>query len=412
MSSELGRRIAFTLCALLVFRLGSHIPIPGIDPAVWQQIFRSQSSGILGMANILSGGAVHRLSIFALGIGPYVTAAILVRLFLLVYPKASDLKRPGERGRKTVGRYTLGVVVLLTAFQGLGVASGLEALTGVVSAPGLLFRLSTVVSLMGGTLFLVWLCELITLRGVGNGLALILFIGIVTQVPVSIDATLELGRSGLLSDNQVLGLGAFTVAVTGLIVATELARRRVPVEFAGRQVGDHGIAAQASDLPIKLNNAGVIPVVVASWLLYILTVVAFAAGRFDDAWVTAVTRNFSPSTPGFMIATAIAIVLFAFLYTAFVLDPDVAAEKLKAYGGAIPGIAPGEATAAHLDFVVSRTTVLGAVYLALIALIPELVIAYTKVPFYFGGVSALVVVCVVLDIGAQVRGDGLVNTGG
>jgi len=424
MSSELGRRIAFTLGALLVFRLGSYIPIPGIDIEVLQQLFRRQPGGLFDMADMLAGGGVHRLSIFALNIAPYFTAAIVVQLFLLFFPRAGARGRAGHRGRTGVMRWTLGLAMAFAAFQAFGIASALEGFRDLVAEPGPLFRLSTVVSLTGGTLFLVWLCELITLRGVGNGLGLLLFVGIVTQVPASIGKTLELGRDGILNSNQILGLGIFAVAVIGFIVVMERARRRVPIEFSGRQVGDRAIAAQASGLPLKLNSAGVIPVVVAPWLLYIAIVVADLAGGFDTAWVDSVTRNFGPGSPGFMIVTVIAIVLFAFIYTAFVLDPEAAAEKLKAYGGVIPGIAPGEATAAHMDYVVSRTTVLGASYLALIVLIPELVIAYAKVPFYFGGVSALIAVCVVLDISAQVgaqvgtqvatqvRGDGLAKTGG
>jgi preprotein translocase subunit SecY len=419
MNLALGRRIAFTLCALLVFRLGSYIPIPGIDLAVWQQVFHRQSGSLLGMADMFSGGGVRRLSIFALNIGPYITAAILVQLFRLVYPKPAELNRRSARERRIM-RYTLGLATLFAAFQGFGIASGLEGIPGLVSAPGPLFRISTVVSFTGGMLFLVWLCELITLRGIGNGLGLLLFVGIVTGAPAPIAAILELGRQGVLSDNKILGLGIFTVAVIGFIVVMERARRHVPIEFAARQVGDRAIATQSSDLPFKLNAAGVIPVVVASWLLYIAIVVADFAGGFDAAWVDWVTRNFGAGSPGFMVASAIAIVLLAFLYTALLLDPDAAAERLAAYGGVISGVAPGQATAAHIDYVVSRITVLGAVYLAVIALVPEMVIAYAKVPFYFGGVSALIVVCVVLDVtaqistqaNAQVRGDGLAIRGG
>jgi preprotein translocase subunit SecY len=420
MNAELGRRIAFTLCALLVFRIGTYLPIPGIDHAVWQQILRGQSGGILGMADLFSGGAAGRLSIFALGIGPYVTAAIFVQLLLLVYPRTAELKRRGARGRRTVMRVTLAIAALLAASQAMGIASALEGLSGVVNAPGPLFRVIVVVALTGGTLFLVWLCGRITSRGVGNGLGLILFAGIVTQAPASIATTLEFVRQGIMSGRQMLGLGVLAIVVFGFIVVMEQARRHVRIEFAGRQVGDRAVPAGASALALKLNPAGVIPVVVASWFLSIVIILVDFAGGFGTAWVDSVTRHFGAGSAGFMIASAVATVLFAFLYTAFLLDPEDAAERLTAFGGVIPGVAPGEATAAHVDYVVSRTTVLGAVYLALVVIIPQFVIAYAEVPFYFGGVSALIVVCVALDIrtqvgahaGVQARGDGLAIKGG
>jgi preprotein translocase subunit SecY len=413
MSSEIVRRIAFTVCALLVYRLGSHIPIPGIDPVAWRQIFR-HSGGILGMVDVVSGGAVQHLSIFAIGITPFISAAILIQLLIMVgAPALGQLRKAGERGRKVIHLITLCLTVLLVAFQSYGISVALEGFTGLVSEPGLLFRLSAAASLTGGTIFLIWLCELITVRGAGNGLALLLFVAIVTQMPVSISAALEAGREGVTESNLLLLLSAALVVMVALIVAIEKARRLVPVEFTGRQAG---MPTRTSNLSLKLNSAGVIPTVLASWFLTIALFGASLAGRFDEAWATTVARYFGPRTVGFMVASTIAIVVFSFIYTAFVLDPEEAAEKLDAYGGAIPGIAPGEATAAHLDLVVSRTTILGAAYLALIALIPELLIAYANVPFYFGGVSALVVVCVVLDIsaqiGAQVREDGRANTGG
>jgi preprotein translocase subunit SecY len=417
MNPELRRRIAFTLCGLLIFRIGTYIPLPGIDLVVWEQFFRSESCGTrescgtLGMLNMLSGGTVHRPSILALSVGPYITAAVLLQLLGMVgSPTLRGLSKAGEHGRRIVYEYTRSLALGLTLSLAYGISVALEGVGHLVGEPGILFRLSTVAALTGGTIFLVWLSELITARGVGNGLALILFVGIMTEAPSSFMAVLELRRQGLLTDHQILGLAVFTVAFIGSIVFMELARRRVPVEYPGRQVGHH---RRTSDLSLKLNGAGVIPVVVVSWFLYLLiVVVADLARGFNGAWVTSVTRNFGSGTPGFVIAATIAIVMFAFLYTAFVLDPEEAAEKLKAYGGVIPGIATGPATAAHVDYVVSRTTVLGASYLALVFLIPELVIAYTKVSFYFGGVSALIVVCVVLDISAQVRKDGLLNTGG
>ncbi len=409
MSSELGRRVAFTLGALLVFRLGSYIPIPGINIDVWQKLFFAQEGGFLGMANLMSGGALHSLSIFSLNITPYMTAAIAVQMFLLVSSKGAALRRRGERGRGAVIRYTLGLAVLFAAFQALGLASGLEEFGELVNEPGLWFRVSAVASFTGGTVFLVWLCELINLWGIGNGLALVLFVGVVTQVPSSMAAVLDYGRQGVFESNVMLVLAVLFIGMIGCIVAMELARRLVPVEFSIRRTATH---TRTSNLSLKLNNAGIIPVVVATWFLSIVIVVADLAGGFNEAWVTSVARNFGRGTPGFMIATTIVVVICAFLYTAFVVDPDDAAERLEAYGGIIPGVAPGEATAAHVGFVVSRSTVLGAAYLALIALIPELVVAYTKVPIYFGGISALIVVCVVLDVMAQVREDRPATTGG
>ena len=392
MNAELGRRIAFTLCALLIFRIGTYIPLPGIDIAS----VRSQSGGIPGTLNMR---AALSLSIFALSIIPYITAAVLLQLVRMVGSRTlRGLSKAGEHGRRIVYEYTRYLALLLTVIQAYGISVGLESFGHWVVEPGLFFRLSTVATLTGGTIFLIWLSELITARGVGNGLALILFVGIVTQAPSSFALVVELGRKGVLTGYQILEIAFFYVAFIGSIVFMELAQRRVPVEYAGRQVGHH---SRTSDLALKLNGAGVFPIIVVVWFL---NVVNGLAGDFNAAWRL--------GYPGFTIAAAIAIMMFAFRYTSFVLDPQEAAEKLKVYGGVIPGIAPGAATAAHVDYLVSRTTVLGASYLALVFLIPNLMIAYGEAPFYFGGDSALIVVCVVLDISAQVRRDGLLNTGG
>jgi preprotein translocase subunit SecY len=401
MNAELGRRIAFTLGALLIYRIGTYIPLPGIDPAVWFRLFRG--------APAFSSHGLHGLAIFALDILPYVSAAVVVQLFMLMSSKGKSLNARGQRGRRTIERYTLGLTAVFVILQSLGIASGLEGSPDLVIAPGWLFHLSTVVTLAGGTFFLIWLSEQITLRGVGNGLALILFVGIVMEVPPSIADALDFGRRGVLASNLMLAVAVLMVAVIGLIVVMEMARRCVPIEYSGRQVGTGRIEALTSDLSLKLNNAGIIPIVAASWLLSLL-LAAIAGGQ--GSWFGAIAEQLGYGQPGYMIYIAVAIIIFALVYTAFVLDPEEIADKLKKYGGSIPGVEPGEATAEHVDFVVSRTAILGAVYLAFVCLVPELLIAYAQVPFYFGGVSALIVVCAVLDIDRQIRGERRVNLGG
>jgi len=412
MSPDLGRRVALTIAALLIYRIGTYIPLPGIDLDAWQQLFARRSGSLFDFANMVSGGGVARLSIFALNVAPYITAAILVQLAVMFVPRVASVNAGGDGGRRTILRATFALAVLLAAAQAFGLAGALEGAGRLVAAPGLLFRLGVVVSLTGGTVFLIWLCDLITTRGVGNGLVLVLFVGIVTELPATIVRTLALVRGGRMAEGTALALALLAVVVVGFIVVMELARRRVPVEYRDRQVGDRKLAGIAGDLPVKLNSAGVIPFVLASWLLAVLVILADVAGGFNEAWINWITEHFAPGHPGYVIYIALAVVLLAFVYTAFVLDPQEAAEKLKRYGGVIPGIAPGEATAVHMDFVVSRTAALGAVYLALICVLPELLFIYARVPFYFGGVSALVVVGVVLDIYTQVAADRRIRLGG
>jgi len=395
-TEELVRRIAFTLGALLLYRLGTYIPLPGVDPNVWDQIFRAQATGILGSLNLMAGGGIHRLAIFALNIMPYVTAAILLQLAMMVSQGLRALAPEGERGRAVIERRTRIVAVVLTAFQALGIAVGLQRVPGLVANPGPLFVVSTVVTLTGGMFFLIWLSSQITLRGIGNGIAVLLFAGIVAQLPATIAGALEFGRMGLVSSNALAALAATGIVATAFVVMMELARRRIPVEYAAGP-GASPIRAGRSDLSLKLNPAGVIPVFLASFFLGMPVVVGTFIGVGEATWLRS-------GRPLYLIFYAALIILFAFLYTAFVLDPEEAAQGLGKRGGTIPGVEPGEPTAAHLDQTVSRTATIGAVYLALICLLPEFLVGTSEVPIYFGGTSVLLVACTALDLVAQVRG--------
>ena len=394
MNPELARRIAFTLGALLVYRLGSHIPLPGVSPAVWDQMFQAQEGGgLIGMLNAVSGGALARLSVFSLVIVPYVSAAILVQLARFLVPRLRALQHAGEAGRRAIERSTLALTVLIAAFQSYGIAGGLEGVPNLVPEPGPWFRLTTLLTLTAGTLFVTWLAWQITARGVGNGIALILCLGVVLQLPQGILATLELGRRDLLSGNLIAGLALLSVALTALVVAMEKARRCEPVVFpdARRAPGQ---------LAFKLNGAGVMPALIAAWVVA-LPLAAVALFAPDAAGFG---RAFTHGAPLYMLAYAIVIVFCVYLYTAFVLDPAETAERLRHLGGAIPQVAPGEATAEHLDGVLSRVTLIGAGYFVVICLIPELLISWAQVPFYLGGTSLLVLVCTVLDLETEVRG--------
>jgi preprotein translocase subunit SecY len=405
MTLGLGQRIAFTLGALLVYRIGTYIPLPGIDPAVLQQFFRGQR----GMAfPVLSGDdAVHRLSIFALDIFPYISAAVIVQLLSLFFSRGSARSARQRSGEP----YVLGLTAAFVGFQAFGIAFGLERVTGIVPEPGWLFRVSTVLSLIGSTFFLIWLSGLITSYGVGNGLALLLFVGVAAELPADVADLIELGRLGALSTDRIMALGVVAIAVLALVVFVELARRHVPVQYVRRQLGDRAIESQPSVLTLKINNAGVIPVVVASWFFSLQTSAAQFAVNRGPAWLNYGIAQFGHGRPGFMILATILIIFLALLYTALLFDPERAADRLATFGGVVPGTVPGAPTAEHLDFVLSRTTVVGAVYLALLYLLPEILILYWA-PFYFSGISALILVCTVLDICTQVRGDGLITARG
>ncbi|MGB8400484.1 preprotein translocase subunit SecY, partial [Bradyrhizobium sp.] len=400
MKSELARRIAFTLGALLVYRLGTYIPLPGIDPDIWEQVFESQAGGILGVFNILAGGGIHRMAIFALNIMPYFSAAILIQLVSMVSPKLNALSRGGEAGRRKIARYTIALAISLAAFQAFGIASGLQNVPNLVGDPGGLFLLSAAVTLTGGMVLLIWLSEQITVRGIGNGLALLIFASVAVEMPRAVAEMLELTRQGALSTGQASLLAILSVAMVGLVVFVELARRRVPLEFAARKIGKRSIPAQSSYLPLKLNSSGVIPTIMAPWLLLPLLTVGLVLGQ--TSWLDATISHLRIGQLGHMIFSSIAIIILAFIYTSFVIDPEHAADSLKKGGAVIPGIEPGEPTAEHLDRIVSYTTCIGSLYLAAVFLIPELWLSLGQVPFYLGGASVLVVVCTVLDIETQV----------
>jgi len=396
MNSELARRIAFTLGALLIYRIGSHILLPGINPAVWDQFFHSASGGVLGMVSALSGGAVARLSILSLGIVPFVSAAILVQVAILFAPRLRALRDSGENGRRRIDRYTLALTVLVAATQSYGIARGLQQVPHLVPDPGALFILITVLTLIAGALVVVWLCNQITARGIGNGIALILCVGFVTSLPGNVFGTLELGRQGHFSMGFIAGLGLFSAALIALVVRFEKARRLEPVAFAS------GADVRTAFLSFKLNGAGVIPTVIASWVIAVLLLLASYFGAEDF------TRKLTPGQPVFMLTYAIVVFFSVYLYTAFVLDPNEAAEKLQRYGGTIAQVQPGEATSEHLDRVLSHVTLVGAVYFVAVCLIPELLLSWAQVPFYFGGTALLVLVCTVLDIEKQAREFALV----
>ncbi len=402
-ADELKKRIWFTLGALLIYRLGTYIPIPGIDPQALADAFRQSQSGILGMFNMFSGGAVERMAIFALNIMPYISASIIIQLLTTVSPHLEQLKKEGEQGRRQINQYTRYGTVLLAALQGYGIAVGLEGAGSIVTDPGWFFRITTVITLVGGTVFLMWLGEQITARGVGNGISLIIFAGIVAQLPHALVGTLQLGEQGAISTPLMLILFVMAIAVIAIIVFMERAQRRLLVQYPKRQVGNRMFQGDASHLPLKLNSAGVIPPIFASSLLLLpITVANFSAGQGPD-WLTSITAMLGQGAPLHILLYVSLIIFFAFFYTAIVFNPKDTAENLKKYGGFIPGIRPGERTAEYIDYVLTRITVVGAIYLAAVCVLPEILISYAGVPFYFGGTSLLIVVSVTMDTVAQIQ---------
>ena len=404
-ADELKKRIWFTLGALLVYRLGTYIPLPGVDPSAWDQIFRTQSGGILGMFNMFSGGGIHRLAIFALNIMPYISASIIVQLLTSVLPSLEALKKEGEAGRKILNQYTRYLTVFLAVFQSWGIAVGLQSSGTIVQAPGPFFLISTVITLTGGTMFLMWLGEQITSRGIGNGTSLIIFAGIVANLPSAIAGTLELGRQGAISTGLILGVIVMAVAIIYFVVFMERAQRRLLINYPKRQVGNRIYEGQTSFLPLKLNTSGVIPPIFASSLLLLpATIGSFQSNTDGTGIISMLTTYLGHGRPAYMFMYAALIVFFAFFYTAIVFNPTETADNLKKQGGFIPGIRPGERTADFIDQVLTRITVLGAAYLVIICLIPELLVSYAALPFYFGGTSLLIVVSVTMDTVAQVHG--------
>ncbi len=403
-ATELKKRIWFTLGALVVYRLGTYIPIPGIDPVILAEVFQQQAAGILGIFDMFAGGALGRMTIFALNIMPYISAAIIMQLLTAVSPQLEALKKEGEAGRKKINQYTRYGTVVLCIFQSYGIAVGLETASGgAVLDPGAYFRFSTVVTLTGGTIFLMWLGEQITQRGVGNGISLIIFSGIVANLPSAIAATLEMGRTGALPTGLILGLILMSVVVIAFIVFVERAQRRVVVQYPKRQVGTKMFGGEASHLPLKLNTSGVIPPIFASSLLLMpLTVAGFSGGGGPE-WLTWMTTTLGRGQPLYLAIYIGLIVFFAFFYTAIVFNPADTAENLKKHGGFIPGIRPGKNTAEYLNHVLTRLTTVGAAYLALVCLLPEILISRYAVPFYFGGTSLLIVVSVTMDTVGQIH---------
>ena len=406
-ATELKKRIWFTLGALVIYRLGTYIPVPGVDPYVLSQIFQQHSGGMLGMFDMFAGGALGRMTIFALNIMPYISAAIIMQLLTAVSPKLEALKKEGEAGRKKINQYTRYGTVLLASFQAYGLSIGLENMQGpsgsAVIDPGVFFRVSTVITLTGGTIFLMWLGEQITQRGVGNGISLIIFSGIVANLPVALASTLELGRTGALSAAMIIFLLVMAVAVIAFIVFVERAQRRLVVQYPKRQVGNKMFGGESSHLPLKLNVSGVIPPIFASSLLLMPLTVAGFSGQTGPDWLTTITAALGRGQPLYLLIYVSLIVFFAFFYTSIVFNPVDTADNLKKHGGFIPGIRPGKNTAEYINFVLTRLTVVGAAYLALVCLLPEILISRLAVPFYFGGTSLLIVVSVTMDTVGQIH---------
>ena len=404
-AEALKKRIWFTLGALLAYRLGTYIPMPGIDPAAFAQAFNNAQRGIIGLFNMFSGGAVQRMAIFALGIMPYISASIIIQLLTSVVPSLDQLKKEGEAGRKVINQYTRYGTVFLAALQAYGIAVGLESgQAGVVTNPGVFFRFETMITLTGGTMFLMWLGEQITARGIGNGISLIIFSGIVAGLPGALAGTLELGRQGALSTPIILLVLVVVVVVIGFIVFMERAQRRLLIQYPKRQVGSRVFQGESSHLPLKLNTSGVIPPIFASSLLLLPATAASFIGTAGPEWVTILTAQLGHGQPAYMILYAALIVFFTFFYTAIVFNPTDTADNLKKHGGFIPGIRPGQRTAEFIDYVLTRITLLGAFYLVVVCLLPEFLISATGVPFYFGGTSLLIVVSVTMDTVSQIQG--------
>jgi preprotein translocase subunit SecY len=405
-ATELKNRLWFTLGALVVYRLGTYIPLSGLDQTVLSQAFQHNAGGLLGMVDMFSGGALGRMTIFALNIMPYISASIIVQLLTAVSPQLEALKKEGEAGRKKLNQYTRTGTVALALVQAFGIARGIEHLPGAVINPGIFFEATTAITLTAGTVFLMWLGEQITARGVGNGISLIIFSGIVARMPSAIAQLLNLGRTGAISSFMIVLFLVVAIAVIFFIVFMERAQRRILVQYPKRQVGNKMFGGEASHLPLKLNTSGVIPPIFASSLLLLpATLAGFgAAGTQDaDSWITWITTSLGHGRPAYMVLYVLLIIFFTFFYTAVVFNPTETADNLKKYGGFVPGYRPGKATADYLDYVLTRLTGIGALYLAAVCVLPELLVSAYNVPFYFGGTSLLIVVSVTMDTVAQIH---------
>jgi preprotein translocase subunit SecY len=408
-AQDLKNRIYFTLGALIVYRFGTFIPIPGVDAAAFASAFKAQSGGILGMFNVFAGGAVERMAIFALNIMPYISASIIIQLMTSLSPKLEALKKEGESGRKQINQYTRYLTLVLAAFQAYGISIGLEGSRSdagsVVADPGWFFRLTTVITLVGGTMFLMWLGEQITQRGVGNGISLIIFAGIVAGLPQALVGLFEMARTGAISTFVLLGLLVLMLGVVAAIVFIERAQRRLLIQYPKRQVGNRMFQGDASHLPLKLNSSGVIPPIFASSLLLLpITAAQFTSAQGGGPeWLTTLVASLGRGQPLHIAIYVGLIVFFAFFYTAVVFNPKDTADNLRKHGGFLPGIRPGEKTAEYIDYVLTRITVVGAIYLAAVCVLPEILTSYAAVPFYFGGTSLLIAVSVTMDTVAQIQ---------
>lgn len=405
-ADELKKRLWFTLGALIVYRLGTYIPLPGINFSAYAQLFQGQAGGIGGLLNVFNGGAVERLAIFALGIMPYISASIIMQLMTSVVPSLEQLKKEGEQGRKVINQYTRYGTVILGTLQAYGIAVGLEA-SNVVADPGWFFRISTVLTLVGGTMFLMWLGEQITARGIGNGISLIIFAGIVAAMPSAIAQLLEQGRTGAISTATMLTVLVVAVALVFLIVFVERAQRKLLIQYPKRQVGNKMFEGNSSHLPLKLNTAGVIPAIFASSLLLLpLTAAGFTSGGQSNLpeWLGFIVSYLGRGQPMYLILFGALIAFFAFFYTAIVFNPKETADNLKNQGGFIPGVRPGERTAEHIDYVLTRITVVGAIYLVFVCLVPEVFMSNVGISAFLGGTSLLIMVSVTMDTVAQVQG--------
>ncbi|UZR28376.1 preprotein translocase subunit SecY [Methylococcus mesophilus] len=406
--TELRQRLLFVFGALIVFRIGAHIPIPGVDPKALAAMFNQQGSSILDMVNMFSGGALKRLSIFALGIMPYISASIILQLMTIVVPKLEQLKKEGESGRKKINQYTRYATVVLASFQATGVAMALQNQSAggapIVVSPGFQFVALTAISLVTGTMFLMWLGEQVTERGLGNGISIIIFAGIVAGLPSAVGGTLELARTGELSAFSIIGIAAIAVAVTWLVVFVEKGQRRITINYAKRQEGRRMYAAQKSFLPLKLNMSGVIPPIFASSIILFPATLAGWFGNSEKlVWLQDIASTLSPGQPLYVLCYAAAIMFFCFFYAALVFNSNETAENLKKSGAFIPGIRPGQQTARYVDTVMTRLTLVGGIYITAVCLLPEFLIVYWNVPFYFGGTSLLIIVVVVMDFMAQIQ---------
>ena len=401
---DLKRRLWFLLGALVVYRIGSFIPVPGIDPTVLEDLFKSQQGGILGMFNMFSGGALKRFSVFALGIMPYISSSIIMQLMTVVSPQLEALKKEGEAGRRKITQYTRYGTVVLASFQALGIAIALEGQPHLVLDPGFTFHITTMITLVAGTMFIMWLGEQITERGLGNGISIIIFAGIAAGLPHAIGGTLELTRTGAFSIPLVLVLFIGALLVTALVVFVERGQRKILVNYAKRQVGNKVMQGQTSHLPLKLNMAGVIPPIFASSIiLFPATLVGWFGSHESMTWLKDISAALSPGQPIWVLLYAAAIIFFCFFYTALVFNPKETADNLKKSGAFVPGYRPGDQTARYIDKVMTRLTLVGAIYITMVCLIPEFLIVNWNVPFYFGGTSLLIIVVVTMDFMAQVQ---------